>query len=116
MSIARLKVAESELSTQQEKNVLVAAEYSELVKNLEQRQREDSLQVILHGNKPANQLCNLLICVWIGSFVLSFAEIDFELNEDRCSRKSLADPRQKSDDASYPESVGGSHVPRCKKC
>lgn len=45
-SIARLKVAESELSTQQEKNVLLAAEYSELVKNLEDRQREDSLQVI----------------------------------------------------------------------
>lgn len=42
---ARLKVAESELSTQQEKNVLVAEEYSELIKSLEERQREDSLQV-----------------------------------------------------------------------
>ncbi|CAN0228063.1 unnamed protein product, partial [Pylaiella littoralis] len=42
---ARLKVAESELSAQQEKNVLVAVEYAELVKNLEQRQREDSLQI-----------------------------------------------------------------------
>lgn len=43
---ARLKGAESELSAQQEKNVLVAAEYSDLVKNLEERQREDALQVL----------------------------------------------------------------------
>eukprot|EP00752_Nemacystus_decipiens_P002720 g2539.t1 len=42
---ARLKVVESELSAQQEKNVLVADEYSELIKSLEDRQREDSLQI-----------------------------------------------------------------------
>lgn len=48
---ARLKVAESELSAQQEKNVLVAEEYSELIKNLEERQRDDSLQVHVTPNK-----------------------------------------------------------------
>ncbi|CAN0331814.1 unnamed protein product [Ectocarpus sp. 12 AP-2014] len=42
---ARLKVAESELSAQQEKNVLAAGEYSERVATLEQQLREDSLQI-----------------------------------------------------------------------
>ncbi|CBJ32464.1 conserved unknown protein [Ectocarpus siliculosus] len=42
---ARLKVAESELSAQQEKNVLTAGEYSERVATLEQQLREDSLQI-----------------------------------------------------------------------
>eukprot|EP00903_Cladosiphon_okamuranus_P012440 g11653.t1 len=42
---ARLNVAESELSAQQEKHLLVAEEYSELIKNLEERQREDSQKI-----------------------------------------------------------------------
>lgn len=61
VSVARLKVTESELSAQQEKNVLVAVEYAELVKNLEQRQREDSLQVIFHGRRNVTQVCSLVL-------------------------------------------------------
>lgn len=41
----RLKLALSELSAQQEKNINIAEEYSELIKNLEDKQREDAQQV-----------------------------------------------------------------------
>lgn len=57
--IARLRVAESELSAQQEKNVLVAEEYSELIKNLEERQREDSQKVKTTPNKEC-RFCSSL--------------------------------------------------------
>lgn len=41
----RLRLALSELSAQQEKNINIAEDYSELIKNLEEKQREDAQQV-----------------------------------------------------------------------